>query len=77
VLKAQSLKGVGFGKGTDLVWSSEGLCAVSLPGNNIQVYNCSPFEAQNSLTCEAKVEELFGGPLLGLKCADFLLFYNW
>jgi coatomer subunit beta' len=58
------------------VWSSNGDYAVR-EAFSIRVFH----GANNQLSFELKtdfiVEQLFGGPLLGAKGPDFIVFYDW
>lgn len=74
--RAQNFKNSGFGQGTDLVWAHSGDYAVR------EAFSIKIFQQQsNQLVCEIKtdfvVEQLFGGPLLAAKAADFVVFYDW
>lgn len=75
IYKSQSFKSCGFGQGTDLVWSQGGEYAVR------DNYLIKLFDQNNAQYIELKtdyqIEGLFGGPVLGAKSNEFVIFYDW
>ncbi|EGR29436.1 hypothetical protein IMG5_155860 [Ichthyophthirius multifiliis] len=75
IYRSTTLKSIMHGQGSDLIWASNGDYAVK---DNFII---KVFKANNELLYELKtnyqVENLFGGPLIGVKSNEFLIFYDW
>lgn len=73
--KTQSFKSSGFGSGTDLVFAPNGDFAVR------DSFAIRVIKSNNTQHCELKtdyyIEGLFGGPLVGAKSNEFVIFYDW
>jgi coatomer subunit beta' len=76
IYRSQTFKNAGFGQGTDLVWSNAGDYAVR-ETFTIKFYKGASNQLQFEVKTDFIVEQLFGGPLLGAKGAEFIVFYHW
>lgn len=76
ILRSQTFKNVAFGTGSDFVWSSTGDYAVR-EQYNVKIFKGATNAQQISLKTDFPIEGLFGGPILGVRSSDFVIFYDW
>uniref|UniRef100_A0A7S1TH96 Coatomer subunit beta' n=1 Tax=Compsopogon caeruleus TaxID=31354 RepID=A0A7S1TH96_9RHOD len=66
-----------YGAADEVVWdSSVGEYATRVGSNDIRVFNKS-FVERSALRPAFPVEEMYGGACLGLRAADFIVFFDW
>ncbi|KAL4583909.1 hypothetical protein LXL04_008495 [Taraxacum kok-saghyz] len=65
-----------FGSALEIVWSSDGECAVRESTSKIKIFNKS-FQEKKSIRPTFSVERIYGGSLLAMCSNDFICFYDW
>lgn len=75
IYKVQGFKNVHFGQGAKFVWSQENGYAVH-KGDEVRIFDSS-FNQRSTIKTSYQVEGLHGGPLLGIRTNDFIMFYDW
>ena len=75
IYKTQTFSNLSFGTGSNFVWSKNGEYAVK-KDTKIAIYDSNHTE-QSTIRADYPIEDLFGGPLLGVRSSDFVLFYDW
>jgi coatomer subunit beta' len=76
IYKSQTFNNIAFGTGSHFVWAYNGGYAVKKDTSTVTLFDSNHQEV-TSIKTEYPVEDLFGGPLLGIKHTDFILFYDW
>ena len=76
VYTAQALRNKNFGSGLDFVWSFDGSrFATRDASGRVRVF--FDFKEVFSFKPDFVIEEIFGGPLLSVKGAEFICFFDW
>jgi len=76
IFRSQTFKNVAFGTGSDFVWSSAGDYAVR-EQFTVKIFKGATNNQHISLKTDFPIEQLFGGPVLGVRSSDFVIFYDW
>ncbi|KAL4488970.1 hypothetical protein ABPG72_005757 [Tetrahymena utriculariae] len=76
IYRSNNFKSIVHGNGSDLVFNTNGDYAVK---DNFQVkaFDGSSNQQLFEFSTDYVVEGLYGGPLLGVKSSEFIIFYDW
>eukprot|EP00457_Paulinella_chromatophora_P000553 gb/GEZN01000553.1/.p1 GENE.gb/GEZN01000553.1/~~gb/GEZN01000553.1/.p1 ORF type:complete len:1253 (+),score=357.41 gb/GEZN01000553.1/:273-3761(+) len=76
IYTAIKLSNKAFGSGMEFVWGSDtGSYATRVSGSKIQLYK--DWKESKSLKCKFTAEGMFGGRLLAVRSAEFIVMYDW
>ncbi|KAJ9505015.1 hypothetical protein QJQ45_029931, partial [Haematococcus lacustris] len=76
VYTALAWRNKSFGQGLEFVWSTDSNeFAIRESASRVKLYK--NFQEKTVLNLDFKAEGIYGGALVGVKSADFIIFYNW
>jgi coatomer subunit beta' len=77
IYTALSLKNKSFGSALEFVWNTEGSGGYATKESASKIKIFKDFKEFKSFRPNFAAEQIFGGPLLGIRSNDFVDFYSW